>query len=77
MFKVKSHVDLLVDNHTEADYIGTTETYLEYLSLIDEKNIPFEVQKGKHTSLDPSVSIKGVHADSSATDNNDAQCCHI
>ncbi|WP_243300438.1 S-layer homology domain-containing protein [Bacillus litorisediminis] len=51
----------------------TTETYLEYLSLIDEKNIPFEVaKKGSSISLDPSVAIKVVHADSSAADNNDA-----
>ncbi len=51
----------------------TSQTYLDYLNLVDQKNIPFEVAKtGQSINLDPNVQIQVLHADENASDNNDA-----
>lgn len=51
----------------------TSQTYLEYLNLIDKKAIPFEVAKtGSLISLDNSVKIQVLNSGDSAEDNNEA-----
>lgn len=51
----------------------TSQTYLEYLNLIDQKAILFEVAKtGSFISLDNSVKIQVLNSGDSAEDNNEA-----
>lgn len=51
----------------------TTETYYEYLSLIDSKGIPFEVPTpGQTLATDPSVNIQVLNSgDQNSSDNNE------
>lgn len=51
----------------------TTETYYEFLSLIDSKNIAFEVPKtGQVLAIDPAVKIQALNSgDRDASDNNE------
>ncbi|KKB34158.1 S-layer homology domain-containing protein [Bacillus thermotolerans] len=50
----------------------TTETYYEYLSLIDQKNIPFEVpETGQELAIDPELKVQVLNSgDRSSSDNN-------
>lgn len=51
----------------------TTQTYLEYLRLIDAKNIPFTVAKvGQTLNIDPNVKITVLNSGEGATTSNDA-----
>lgn len=51
----------------------TSQTYLDYLTLIDEKNIPFEVaEEGSSISLDSALTIKVLNSGSDAKDNNES-----
>lgn len=51
----------------------TTQTYLEYLQLIDTKNIPFKVaQTGENINLDSNVKITVLNSGEGQTDNNEA-----
>jgi beta-lactamase superfamily II metal-dependent hydrolase/putative cell wall-binding protein len=51
----------------------TSETYLEYLSLIDQKNIPFKVAaEGDFIELDQAVNVEVLNSGANNTDNNDA-----
>ncbi|MFT4415333.1 MBL fold metallo-hydrolase [Fredinandcohnia humi] len=51
----------------------TSLTYLDYLALIDAKNIPFEVAKeGSSISLDNAVQIKVLNSASGTEDNNES-----
>jgi competence protein ComEC len=51
----------------------TSQTYLEYLSLIDEKNIPFQIATaGEYLDIDPEVEIRVLNSGEGYSDNNDA-----
>ena len=66
-FKVKKVIDSGKDH--------TSETYIDYLKLVDQKDIPFHIAKtGETVALDPSVNIKVLNSgDTAPTDeNNDA-----
>lgn len=65
-FPVKSVLDSGKDH--------TSQTYIDYLSLIDEKDIPFNIAKtGESISVDPSVKIQVLNSsDNGASDNNEA-----
>jgi beta-lactamase superfamily II metal-dependent hydrolase len=50
----------------------TSQTFLEYLSLIDEKNIPFKVAKdGEFIELDSSLKIQVLNTYDEGEDNNE------
>ncbi|HZG70379.1 MAG TPA: S-layer homology domain-containing protein [Chondromyces sp.] len=51
----------------------TTETYYEFLSLIDSKNIPFEVPKtGQALAIDPSLKVEVLNSGNrNSSDNNE------
>ncbi|MFK2827208.1 S-layer homology domain-containing protein [Bacillus sp. B190/17] len=53
--------------------VHTTETYHEFLSLIDTKNIAFEVPKtGQALSIDPALKVQVLNSgDRNASDNNE------
>lgn len=51
----------------------TTDTYNEFHSLIDQKNIPKSIAvEGNMVNLDPEVSIKILNSGKGETDNNEA-----
>nr|WP_240050999.1 lamin tail domain-containing protein [Metabacillus litoralis] len=51
----------------------TTQTYMEYLALIDQKNIPFEVaKKGSFITLDSDIKIQVLNSLNSSEDLNDS-----
>lgn len=51
----------------------TTQTYLEYLTLIDEKNLPFEIPKARDTiNIDQAVKIQILNSANPSSDNNDS-----
>lgn len=51
----------------------TTQTYLEYLQLIDTQNIPFKVATiGENINLDSNVKITVLNSADGQTDNNEA-----
>lgn len=51
----------------------TTQTYLNYLGLIDQKNIPFEIAKeGSFLEVDPTVDIQVLNALEESSDTNDS-----
>ena len=51
----------------------TSQTYLDYLALIDEKNIIFEVAKeGSDVSIDSELKIKVLNSGSAGEDNNES-----
>jgi competence protein ComEC len=51
----------------------TSQTYLDYLNLVDQKNIPFEVAKTSQIiDLDANVQVRVLHSDENASENNDA-----
>ncbi|MBM7551683.1 S-layer homology domain-containing protein [Thalassobacillus pellis] len=51
----------------------TTDTYMEYLKLIDQKNIPFSVaEEGSTINFDEALDIKVLHSTSSSSDNNES-----
>ncbi|MGE6415873.1 S-layer homology domain-containing protein [Planococcus kocurii] len=53
--------------------VHTSDTYYELLQLIDTKNIAFEVPKvGQKLPFDNVLGVQVLHADSKASDTNDA-----
>ncbi|MFI8577884.1 S-layer homology domain-containing protein [Rossellomorea aquimaris] len=65
--------DIPVKKVLDSGKAHTSQTYLDYLNLVDQKNIAFEVAKtGQSIDLDPNVQIKVLHAFENASDNNDA-----
>lgn len=53
--------------------VHTSQTFEEMLTLIDTKNIPYNIPKtGDIISFDEAVSVKVLNADEMASDNNDA-----
>ncbi|RHW36847.1 MBL fold metallo-hydrolase [Lysinibacillus yapensis] len=53
--------------------VHTSETYEEMLTLIQSKNIPFEVaHRNDNFLLDDNIKISVLHADEEAIDNNEA-----
>lgn len=62
-----------VDKFVDSGKAHTSQTYLEMLTIIDNKNIPFEVaQKGKVYAFDNGFKMTTIHADSTATNLNNA-----
>ncbi|UGB30508.1 MBL fold metallo-hydrolase [Metabacillus sp. B2-18] len=51
----------------------TTQTYMDYLALIDQKNIPFEIAKeGSFLNVDSAVTIEVLNALEESSDTNDS-----
>jgi competence protein ComEC len=51
----------------------TSQTYLDYLAIIDEKNIPFTVaQEGDFLGIDSEVTIEVLNSGSENADNNES-----
>lgn len=51
----------------------TSQTYFDYLTLIDKKNIPFEVAKaGQSVNLDSSLKVQVLNSTNSSNDNNES-----
>jgi competence protein ComEC len=66
-FNVKKVIDSGKDH--------TSETYMDYLKLVDQKDIPFHVAKtGEKLDLDPAVDIKVLNSGNTAPtdENNDS-----
>jgi len=53
--------------------VHTSQTFEEMLTLIDTKNIPYNVPKtGDNIAFDADINVKVLNANENATDNNDA-----
>ncbi|MFJ7983298.1 MBL fold metallo-hydrolase [Lysinibacillus xylanilyticus] len=53
--------------------VHTSQTFEEMLTLIDTKNIPYNVPKtGDSIAFDDDINVKVLNANENATDNNDA-----
>ncbi|MGE8036100.1 MBL fold metallo-hydrolase [Lysinibacillus sp. NPDC093692] len=53
--------------------VHTSQTFEEMLTLIDTKNIPYNVPKtGDRITFDDDINVKVLNANENATDNNDA-----
>ncbi len=53
--------------------VHTSQTFEEMLTLIDTKNIPYDVPKtGDEIVFDEQINVKVLNADETASDNNDA-----
>ncbi|MGE7948067.1 MBL fold metallo-hydrolase [Lysinibacillus sp. NPDC093688] len=53
--------------------VHTSQTFEEMLTLIDTKNIPYNVPKtGDNIAFDDDINVKVLNANEHATDNNDA-----
>ncbi|MFD2214888.1 MBL fold metallo-hydrolase [Metabacillus endolithicus] len=51
----------------------TTQTYMDYLALIDQKNIPFEIaQEGSFLNVDSAVTIEVLNSLEESSDTNDS-----
>ncbi|MEG0384725.1 MAG: MBL fold metallo-hydrolase [Solibacillus sp.] len=62
-----------VEHFIDSGKIHTSNTYEEMLTLIHNKNIPFNVpQTGDQLELDSEVTVEVLSADENATDNNEA-----
>ncbi len=62
-----------VNQFIDSGKVHTTQTYLELLQLVDDKNIPFNVPKtGDKINLDSLISATVIYADENASDTNDA-----
>lgn len=57
----------------ESGKVHTSQTFEEMLTLIDTKNIPYNVPKtGDNIAFDDDINVKVLNANENATDNNDA-----
>jgi len=53
--------------------VHTSQTFEEMLTLIDTKNIPYNIPKtGDRIAFDDDINVKVLNANENATDNNDA-----
>ncbi|WP_195914046.1 MBL fold metallo-hydrolase [Planomicrobium sp. YIM 101495] len=62
-----------VGKFIDSGKVHTTDTYLELLQLIDTKDTAYEIPKnGQKINFDNVMDIQVLHANSKASDNNDA-----
>lgn len=62
-----------IEQFYDSGKVHTSQTFEEMLTLIDTKNIPYHVPKtGDTLTFDEAVTVKVIHADETAPDNNDA-----
>lgn len=62
-----------VKNVIDSGKSHTSQTYMDYLTLIDQKNIPFHVaQTGEFIDVDPAIKVQVLNSGEGATDNNEA-----
>ena len=65
--------EITVGEFIDSGKVHTTQTYLELLTKIDEKDIPFTVPEiGDSIALDPSVTLEVLFADEDAKGTNEA-----
>ncbi|GLC89891.1 MBL fold metallo-hydrolase [Lysinibacillus piscis] len=64
---------LKVGQFYDSGKVHTSQTFEELLTLVDTKNIPYDVpQTGDTLAFDEAIQVKVLHADEQAVDNNDA-----
>lgn len=62
-----------VKNVIDSGKSHTSQTYMEYLTLIDQKNIPFHIAKtGEFINVDPAIKVQVLNSGEGAADNNEA-----
>lgn len=65
--------DMPVKNVIDSGKSHTSQTYMDYLTLIDQKNIPFHVaQTGEFIDVDPAIKVQVLNSGEGAADNNEA-----
>lgn len=64
---------ITIDQFYDSGKVHTSQTFEEMLTLIDEKNIPYDVPKtGDNIEFDKDITVKVLNANEQASDNNDA-----
>ena len=64
---------MAIEQFYDSGKVHTSQTFEEMLTLIDTKNIPYNVPKtGDNITFDEAVSVKVINADETASDNNEA-----
>ncbi|MEK8199621.1 MBL fold metallo-hydrolase [Lysinibacillus sp. FSL M8-0134] len=64
---------LTIEQFYDSGKVHTSQTFEEMLTLIDEKNIPYDVPTpGDNIKFDEDVTVKVLNANEQASDNNDA-----
>ena len=62
-----------ISNFIDSGKAHTSETYYKMLNLIDKKNIKFHIAQNLKTyQLDPKMTMRVLHVNPKAADNNDA-----
>lgn len=62
-----------IEQFYDSGKIHTSQTFEDMLTLIDTKNIPYNVPKtGDHIMLDEKIDVTVLNANGTASDNNDA-----
>jgi competence protein ComEC len=62
-----------VEKVLDSGQTHTSQTYMDYLNLIDQKNIPFQVASvGELLDLDPSVDFQVLNSGEGHSENNEA-----
>ncbi|MET4562928.1 competence protein ComEC [Lysinibacillus parviboronicapiens] len=62
-----------IEQFYDSGKIHTSQTFEDMLTLIDTKNIPYNVPKtGDHIMLDEKIDVTVLNANETASDNNDA-----
>ncbi|WP_214779784.1 S-layer homology domain-containing protein [Bacillus sp. ISL-45] len=62
-----------VKNVIDSGKSHTSQTYMDYLTLIDQKNIPFHVaQTGEFIDVDPAIKVQVLNSGDGSSDNNEA-----
>lgn len=65
--------NIKVSKVIDSGKVHTTQTYLNYLKLIDEKNIPMEIAKeGQKLNVDSDITIQVLNALHESDDTNDS-----
>lgn len=65
--------NMTIEQFYDSGKVHTSQTFVEMLTRIDEKNIPYHVPKiGDDIEFDKDVNVKVLNANDQATDNNDA-----
>lgn len=64
---------MTIEQFYDSGKVHTSQTFEEMLTLIDEKNIPYDVPtQGDNIKFDEDVTVKVLNANEQASDNNDA-----
>lgn len=64
---------MTIEQFYDSGKVHTSQTFEEMLTLIDEKNIPYDVPTtGDNIKFDEDVTVKVLNANEQASDNNDA-----